>query len=121
MPSLRFALLVLLGAGAAPLGAAPRPAPPAFAMCGVCHPVAKGALNRIGPNLWAVGGRKAGSVPGFGYSPAMKKAGWAWSKPTLTAFIRSPQHAVPGTRMAFAGQPNPALAGAIADYLLSLR
>jgi len=106
---------------AMPAWAAPVAKPAAFAMCGVCHKVAAGEKPTIGPNLFGVGGRKAGSAPGFSYSPAMSKANFAWTRPKLIAFITSPQQAVPGTKMAFAGQKNPQAAAAIADYLLSLK
>jgi cytochrome c len=113
--------LPLAIAMATPLWAAPAPKPAAFAMCGVCHKVAAGEKPTIGPNLFGVGGRKAGSAPGFSYSPAMSKAKFNWTRPQLIAFITSPQQVVPGTKMAFAGQKNPQTAAAIADYLLSLK
>ena len=43
-----------------------------FTRCAICHSNAKGAPNRIGPNLFGVVGRKAASMPGFFYSGAMK-------------------------------------------------
>ena len=75
----------------------------------------------IGPVLWGVGGRKAGSAPGFLYSPAMKAAGISWTRSNLIAYISNPRKLVPGNRMAFAGQQDPKAAAAIADYLLSLK
>lgn len=116
----KFSGMSLALAVAWPGWAAPVAKPPAFAMCGVCHKVVAGEKS-IGPNLFKVGGRKAGSAPGFAYSPAMTKANFAWTRPKLIAFITSPQQVVPGTRMAFAGQKNPQAAAAIADYLLSLK
>ena len=109
----------LLGASVA--SAAPAPKPPAFAMCAVCHKVGKGESSTLGPNLFGVGGRKAGSLPGFNYSPAMKNLNFTWTRDKLTTFITEPRKLVPGTKMAFAGQKNPQQAGAIADYLLSLK
>jgi cytochrome c len=106
---------------AAPGLAAPLAKPPAFAMCGVCHKVAKDEKSTIGPNLFGVGGRKAGTVPGYAYSPAMKKANVVWTRDKLIAYITDPRAAVPGNKMAFAGQKNPQTAAAIADYLLSLK
>lgn len=40
----------------------------AFLKCVACHSIAKGAPNKIGPNLFGVVGRKAGTAPGFRYS-----------------------------------------------------
>jgi cytochrome c len=56
-------------------------------------------VHRFGPNLHGVIGRRAGSVPGYPYSNAMRDAGLTWNEQTLDAFLRSPTQAVPGTRM----------------------
>lgn len=113
---------LLLAAGfAGEAGAAPLAKPGSFAMCGVCHKVDEGAPNGIGPNLWGVGGRKAGTAAGYTYSPAMQKAGITWTRDKLIAFIGNPAGVVPGTKMAYAGQKDPKQAAAIADYLLSLK
>jgi len=106
---------------AVPADAAPAQRPPAFAICATCHKVAAGERSLLGPNLWRIGGRRAGSVPGFAYSPAMRQAGVSWTRPRLIAFITNPRAVVPGTRMAYAGQRDPRAAAVIADYLLSLR
>ncbi len=101
--------------------AAPLAKPPAFAICGACHQAAPDARSTIGPNLWGVGGRKAGSLPGFAYSPAMKAAGIKWDRAKLVAFLKNPKAVVPGTRMAFVGISDPARATEVANYLLSLK
>ena len=101
--------------------AAPLPAPPAFAICGVCHKVDKGAPNGIGPNLFGIGGTKAGAVPGFAFSPAMAKGAIVWNRSNLVKFVMEPQKTVPGTRMPFAGLKDQGKAEAIADYILSLK
>ncbi len=122
--TLRLAKLVGMSvavATALPAWAAPAAKPPTFAMCAVCHKVGSGEKATLGPNLFGVGGRKAGSTAGFTYSPAMAKANFVWTRDRLIAFITDPRKVVPGTRMAFAGQKNPQAAAAIADYLLSLK
>lgn len=101
--------------------AAPLAKPPTFAMCGACHQVTPGARSTIGPNLWGVGGRKAGSLAGFSYSPAMTAASFKWDRAKLVAFLKNPKAVVPGTRMAFVGISDPARATEIANYLLSLK
>lgn len=106
---------------AAPAVAAPLPKPSMFAVCGACHKVDKGAPNGLGPNLWGIGNTKAGDVPGFAFSPAMKASKIKWTRDNLIAFIQEPQKTVPGTRMPFGGLKNPKSAEAIADYILSLK
>jgi cytochrome c len=66
--------------------------------CRTCHTMREGD-NRLGPNLYKVVGRKAGSEPGYGYSSAMKDAGLVWDKTTLDRFIANPDQVVPGHNM----------------------
>jgi cytochrome c len=42
-------------------------------------------------------------VPGFEYSPAMRRSGIVWTAKTLERFIADPLKAVPGTAMGYAG------------------
>lgn len=118
----RFALSSIVAfALTAPAFAAPLPRPAAFGICSACHKTDKGAPSTIGPNLFGIGNTKAGSVPGFAFSPAMQKSNIKWTKANLTAFIQDPQKVVPGTRMPFGGLKNPESAAQIADYILSLK
>jgi cytochrome c len=66
--------------------------------CRTCHIVKEGD-NRLGPHLAKVIGRKAGSLPDYGYSSAMKEAGFTWDRETLERFIANPDEVVPGNRM----------------------
>jgi cytochrome c len=76
-----------------------------FNQCKGCHTVEEGK-NRIGPSLYGVVGRKAGSIDGFNYSPAMKSAGLTWTVETLDKYLADPKAVVPGNKMAFAGLKN---------------
>ena len=67
-------------------------------VCRICHTVKEGD-NRLGPNLHNIIGRKAGSVPDYGYSSAMKDADLTWDRATLDRFIANPDQVVPGNRM----------------------
>jgi cytochrome c len=71
--------------------------------CKICHSLDKGGANRVGPNLYDVFGRKAGVVPGFAYSDAMRNSDIVWDDDTLTKFLSDPKEALPGNRMSFPG------------------
>jgi cytochrome c len=76
-----------------------------FVKCKVCH-VADKDTNKVGPSLFKLSGRTAGTHPGFKYSPAMVAAGEAglvWDDAKLTEYLKDPRAMVKGTKMAFAG------------------
>uniref|UniRef100_UPI0035C9B33C c-type cytochrome n=1 Tax=uncultured Sphingomonas sp. TaxID=158754 RepID=UPI0035C9B33C len=76
-----------------------------FITCKTCHTIQAG-VNRIGPSLHGVVGRKAGIIPGFVYSTANKTSGITWTPEKLFQYLENPQRVVPGTKMTFAGWPN---------------
>ena len=59
----------------------------------------------VGPNLHGVIGRKAGSLAGYIYSDAMKKADWSWDPKHLDTWLANPGQMVEGTKMTFVGLP----------------
>ncbi len=71
--------------------------------CAQCHTLVPGPSSMPGPSLHALFGRKAGSEPGYNYSPAMRNSGIVWDEQTLDRFIAAPQRVVPGNIMPFAG------------------
>ena len=71
-----------------------------YARCLACHTLAQ---NRVGPRHCGLFGRKAGTVPNYQYSTAMKKHGVTWNEETLDRFIENPMKTVPGTKMGYAG------------------
>jgi cytochrome c len=73
--------------------------------------------SMIGPNLWGVVGRHAGTVAGFAFSPAMQHANITWTPDRLSAFAQALAQVVPGTHMPFAGLHNPQQAAALVAYL----
>jgi cytochrome c len=75
-----------------------------FQNCAACHTDKPGA---IGPSLRGVVGRKSGSVDGFHYSDAMKRANLTWDEANLRDYLKDPQAKVKGNRMPFGGVNNP--------------
>ena len=71
-----------------------------YARCAACHAL---AYDRTGPRHCGLFGRRAGSVQGFTYSPAMKRSKIVWNAGTLDGFLSSPLKYVPGTAMGYAG------------------
>ncbi len=73
-----------------------------FRKCQACHSLEPGK-SLVGPSLAGVIGRKAGTLPNFNFSPAMKQANITWDAKTLDAYLADPQKLVPGNRMPFPG------------------
>lgn len=85
--------------------------------CRTCHTLDPGD-NRLGPTLHAVVGRKAGSLPDYPYSPAMKGSPLVWDEASLDRFIENPDAAVPGHNMKpYAGIAAPEERASIIAYL----
>ena len=74
-----------------------------FKKCSACHMIANDGKNMIGPNLWGVIGRKAGSIGDYKYSKAMIAYGKNWSFEEMNSYLIKPQAYIKGTKMAFAG------------------
>jgi cytochrome c len=90
-----------------------------FAKCKACHENEKG-VNKVGPTLKGVVGRKAASVEGFKYSEAMLAKGTegvVWDEATLTVYLADPKAFVPKTKMAFAGLKKPEDVADVIAYL----
>lgn len=109
-------LLLSAGASAAHADDASKTA---FGVCKTCHSTEKGKIG-IGPSLYGVVGRKAGSLPGFTYSKAMAGSGITWDAAALDAYIAAPQTKVPGNRMPYGGLKDAAKRQAIIAYLKTL-
>ena len=85
-----------------------------YTRCLACHALAH---NRVGPRHCGLFGRKAGSVPNYAYSTAMKKYGVTWNEGALDRFLENPLKTVPGTKMGYAGVKDPQERADLIAYL----
>ena len=74
-----------------------------FKKCLACHSIERGGPNKIGPNIFGVLNRKAGSVSGYKYSKAMLAYGKVWSFEEMDGFLTKPKDWIKGTKMSFMG------------------
>jgi cytochrome c len=88
-----------------------------YARCAACHAL---AFDRVGPRHCGLIGRRAGSVQGFEYSPAMKNSRLVWNARTLDRFIADPPGSLPGTAMTYAGIKDAAERADLIAYLGSI-
>ena len=88
-----------------------------FKKCAACHSIAKGGKNKIGPALWGVLGRKAGSISDYKYSKAMSAYAKNWSAEEMDSFLTKPKDWIKGTKMSFAGLKNAKDRAAVILYM----
>ena len=88
-----------------------------FKKCAACHSIAKGGANKIGPALWGVIGRKAGSISDYKYSKALAAHGKSWSFEEMNGFLIKPKDWIKGTKMSFAGLKNAKDRAAVILYM----
>ena len=88
-----------------------------FKKCAACHSIAEGGANKIGPALWGVIGRKAGSAPNYKYSKAMAAHGKTWTFEEMNSFLIKPKEWIKGTKMSFAGLKNAKDRAAVILYM----
>lgn len=102
MKILPVTLLLVLAAGCASAQAAgnAQAGQAVYERCLACHAL---AYDRTGPRHCGLFGRRAGSVPGFAYSDAMRRSRIVWDEKTLNLFLADPLKTVPGTSMGYAG------------------
>ena len=64
-----------------------------FNKCTACHALREGK-HKIGPSLYQVIGRKAGTAAGFKRYRGLKGADWTWTEETLNLFLTNPKRFV---------------------------
>ena len=71
-----------------------------FRACVACHTLRPDEGQKAGPSLWHVFGRRIATLPGYNFSPALKKLNIVWSKETIAKLFEiGPAHYTPGTKM----------------------
>lgn len=89
-----------------------------YGRCVACHAL---AYDRVGPRHCGLLGRRAGSIAGFEYSPAMKASGIVWNAETLDRFLTGPMRMLPGTTMTYAGVTDPQERADLIAFLAAAR
>ena len=93
-------LLACFGAGTAEAADIAKGQAAFVRQCAICHTIDKGGENRLGPNLFGIVGRRAGTVQGFKYTNAFRNtATFEWTEGLLGPWIALPAVMVPGTAM----------------------
>jgi cytochrome c len=88
--------------------------------CFACHTFNDGGKAGVGPNLFGVVGAPHGHMQGFNYSGALKGKQGPWTYGELYEWLKKPSAYAPGTKMTFAGTPDPKDRADIIAYLRSL-
>jgi len=87
-------------------------------VCKACHSLEQDGQSMIGPPLYGMFGRRAASVGGFDYSPAIRDADFVWTPAALDAWLQQPARFLPGNRMTFPGVPGGGDRADLIAYLL---
>jgi cytochrome c len=71
-----------------------------FRACVACHTLRADRGNRAGPTLAGIFGRRIASLPGYNFSPALKKLDIVWTPQTVAQLFEvGPMTYTPGTKM----------------------
>jgi cytochrome c len=71
-----------------------------FRACIACHTLSSDEGNKAGPTLSGIFGRRIATLPGYNFSPALKKLDIVWTPETVSKLFEiGPAHYTPGTKM----------------------
>ena len=89
-----------------------------FRKCAACHGFDPNDRTRAGPTFWHLLGRRAGTVAGYPYSPALKGSGLVWDAATIDRlFALGPQAVAPGSKMPLQKMPSAKDRADLIEYL----
>lgn len=88
--------------------------------CSLCHSPDKG-VNKLGPSLFGVYGRKSASLSDFSYSDSVKSLNVTWDDATLDKWLTNPRDMASGTKMIFPGVSDAKQRQDIIAYLKTLK
>lgn len=89
-------------------------------VCKACHSLGRGGPNMIGPALYGIFGRKAGTRSGFVYSASMSNADFVWTPEAMNAWLAQPGKFLPGNQMMVANVSGQADRDNLIAYLLNV-
>lgn len=91
--------------------------------CVVCHDLTPAKKNTVGPYLFGVVGRVAGTAEDYIYSNEfeIKTHHAVWDKEQLDTYLKNPKAFIPGTKMEFIGVENDQDRADIISYLTTLK
>lgn len=71
-----------------------------FRACIACHTLSSDEGNKAGPTLSGIFGRRIATLPGYNFSPALKKLDIVWTPETVSKLFEvGPAAYTPGTKM----------------------
>ena len=77
-----------------------RPRREVYRACVACHTLTPDEGNRAGPTLHGIFGRRIATLPGYNFSPALKKIDIVWTPETVAKLFEvGPMAYTPGTKM----------------------
>jgi cytochrome c len=118
-PIVAASLVLALGAVPALAAGDPEKGKTQFNLCMACHSPEEG-VNKLGPSLFGVVGRVAGTEPGFHYTAGLSNFKQTWTPELLDQWLQGPQKLVPGTAM-FITVPNDQNRADVIAYLETLK